>query len=247
MTNLTPITRQHFQHKFWHKPQTFSFASKRALVPVSVAELPMAVKHLPLTFARYGDSYVLVALLSYAPNKNLFVSADGKWLGGYIPAEFRSYPFSLNKAADGSRMVFCVNEDSGLVSEQSGEPFLDHSGELSGPAKEMFDFCRKHHQNRNLTDQLTSSLARAGVITEWNLKTSDGYIPGLYKVDEPALKSLDDTEFLKLRQALPMAYAQLLSMSNVQLFPRLAGMQPREEPDLENMEELDIDWDKIKI
>ena len=69
---------------------------------------------------------------------------------------------------------------------------------------------------------------------------------GLYTVDESKLNSLDDQAFQDLRSVLPMAYAQLMSRDNVRVLEKL---QPKEEPepDLENMEELDIDWDKIKI
>jgi hypothetical protein len=62
------------------------------------------------------------------------------------------------------------------------------------------------------------------------LKIKDGDqekpITGLYRVDEAKLNTLADESFLKLRKAgsLPIAYGQLLSMGNIQIFEKLSTM-----------------------
>ncbi len=71
-------------------------------------------------------------------------------------------------------------------------------------------------------------LAEADVISEWPLKIQDGdqekSVTGLYRIDEEKLNTLEDEKFLKIRKAgaLPIAYAQLFSMGNIQNFLQLA-------------------------
>jgi len=52
-------------------------------------------------------------------------------------------------------------------------------------------------------------------------------LPNLHRIDEAALGKLSDEAFLGLRQAsaLPLAYAQLLSLNQLEVLQRLAGMQ----------------------
>jgi hypothetical protein len=49
-------------------------------------------------------------------------------------------------------------------------------------------------------------------------------VTGLYRVDETRLNALDDQTFLKIRKAetLPIKYAQLMSMANIQMLVQLA-------------------------
>jgi len=99
MPQLTPITRQNHSDKSWTRFSSYSFASKSSIASLVSAEIAKALAgRLPLAFVKEQDRYFLVAVLSFAPGTNLFVARDGKWLGEYIPAVFRSYPFMLARA-----------------------------------------------------------------------------------------------------------------------------------------------------
>ena len=54
-------------------------------------------------------------------------------------------------------------------------------------------------------------------------------LEGLWRADEAALNALDDATFLKLRKvgALPIAYAQILSMSRLAVLSRLAELREK--------------------
>ena len=54
-------------------------------------------------------------------------------------------------------------------------------------------------------------------------------VEGLYRIDEAALNALPDDAFMPLRKtgALPLAYAQLLSMNQLALLPKAAEVQAR--------------------
>jgi hypothetical protein len=67
--------------------------------------------------------------------------------------------------------------------------------------------------------------------TPWeiNLKQGEKVVPvkALFRIGEAALNKLDDKEFLILRKAgcLTLAYAQLLSMSQLAVLERLGELQ----------------------
>jgi hypothetical protein len=81
-----------------------------------------------------------------------------------------------------------------------------------------------------------SPLAQAGVIKPWPItiksEQGDRTVSGLYCFDEAALNALSNEDFLKLRAspALPIAYAQLLSMGQLGVFENLARIQAQLAP-----------------
>lgn len=233
MPQLTPISKQRHAEKSWTRFTTYAFAAKDNLAPLVAAEIPKAISSLPMAFARHQDRFLLVAVLSLTPGANLFVSPTGQWLGRYVPSAFRGYPFKLARAEGQEDLILCLDEDSGLVSEDkaAGEPFFDDNGEIAQSVKGVLDFLNQVERNRVVTEAAVACLAEAGLITEWPLKIKDQDqekpVTGLFRIDEPKLNALDDDQFLKLRkaQALPIAYAQLLSMENIQVFAQLAKAQ----------------------
>jgi hypothetical protein len=168
----------------------------------------------------------------------MFVGPDGRWLGSYIPACFRSYPFNLLPKQGTDQLVLCVDEDSGLVTDANaaGEDFFDETGAISPALKVVFEFLTLLHRSRQATDLAVSALAQAGVIKPWpiKVKSEQGEQPihGLHRVDEAALAALPDEVFLKLRaaSALPIAYAQLLSTGQLGIFAQLARLHSQPGP-----------------
>src|SRR5690606_9019181 len=171
--------------------------------------------------------FQLVALQGLQPGQNLWVAPDGRWLGAYVPAAYRSYPFVLANAEDGRR-VLCVREDSGLVNDTEGEAFFDDAGEAAKPVKDVLSFLDQVSNNAQLTAQLCTLLAEHALIQSWTLSLrageSEQKVEGLYRVDEAALNALpiDALDALRKAGALPMVYCQLLSMQHVQRLGQLA-------------------------
>jgi hypothetical protein len=233
MTQIKPITKQSHAGKSWTRYSSYKFAAKSSIAPLVGAEIAKAISTFPMAFINLQDRFQLVAVLSFSSGTNLFVAQNGKWLRGYVPSVFRSYPFMLAKAEGKENLILCVDEDSGLLNEDknAGNPFFDDQGQLAKPVKDILDFLSQIEKNKTHTNQAVAALAEAGVITEWSLKVTHGDkekpVTGLYRIDETKLNSLDDAQFNKLRKAgsLPIAYAQLLSMGNIQVFEKLAKMQ----------------------
>ena len=179
-----------------------------------------------------------MAVLSLSPNRNMLVAPDGRWLGAYVPAFLRSYPFALVPKQGTDQSVLCVDTDSGLVVEgnAAGEDFVGPDGNISPALKKALDFLNALERSRRATDVAVTALAAAGVIQPWPIKLKaeqgDRAITGLYRIDEVALNALTDDVFLKLRKAsaLPIAYAQMLSMGQLGMFEHLARLQAQLRP-----------------
>jgi len=134
---LTVISKEIFSGKAWRRYTGYAFAAGETLIPLVVAELAQAVPAMPLGFVQSGKGFQLVAVTSLQPGGNLFVAPDGRWLGAYVPAALRGYPFRLVKPQDRADSVLCIDEASGLVVEGGqGETFFDEDGR---PSKALRD------------------------------------------------------------------------------------------------------------
>jgi hypothetical protein len=248
MSQPTPITKQTHTNKSWTRFTTYTFAAKDSLAFLAGAEIAKAVSDMPMAFLKQQNRFYLVAVLSLTPGTNLFVAPNGRWLGKYIPSVFRSYPFLLAKMKGQDNPVLCVDEDSGLVHNDrtAGELFFDETGEVTKPVKEILNFLTQVEQNRAATNVAVAALSEAGVLTEWTLKIKDGEqekpVTGLYRIDEAGLNALEDEAFLKIRRAgaLPIAYAQLMTMENMQNLAQLAKVREQMKQVQTKQKDLDI-------
>ncbi|MTI44447.1 SapC protein [Roseibium hamelinense] len=265
MVAIQPISRERHAPKRWARFQNYNFAREEAIAPIVAAEFPKAVHAFPVGFLKDGDAFYPVAVLGIERGKNLYVGPDGKWIGGYTPAILRGYPFRIGQTEDGNQLL-CIDEDSGLVTDgPEGEPFFAEDGSLSPEISKILDFLGQTHQNRQATLKVCALLAQKKLITEWpiTVRTADGdqTLDGLYRVDEAALNALPADAFEEVRQAgaLPLIYAQLLSMQHMALLGRLAeahaqraALMSRETPQVPDLTKSltnsdTIDWSKFGI
>ncbi|MGO9698336.1 MAG: SapC family protein [Xanthobacteraceae bacterium] len=238
MPQFTAISRDSHAGKKWQRFKSYGFASTSALAPIVGVEMARAALAMPLAFFQDRDRFVLVAVLSLVPNRNMLVAPDGRWLGAYVPAFLRSYPFALVPKQGTDQLVLCIDTDSGLVVDGSadGEHFIGPDGNISPALKKVLDFLNELERSRRTTDVAVAALAAAGVIQPWPIKLkaeqAERAITGLSRIDEVALNGLTDDGFLKLRKAsaLPIASAQLLSMGQLGIFEHLARLQAQLRP-----------------
>jgi len=242
MARLAPVSKHRHAGTYWQRFTDVSFAAQTSMAPLVARELPMAALNFPTAFALEEGRYSLVGLFSLFPGHNLFVGPDGKWLADYLPAVFRCHPFSLARQEDSDHMVLCVDEDSGLVGEDKKERFFDPVGELDKSVKDILEFLQQLEQNRHGTRVAVAALADAGLVVPWEIKAKAGEqektVEGIFRIDEEKLNKLDDDTFLGLRRvhALPVAYAQLLSMGHLKKFSKLARLhEPVPAPDIETL------------
>ena len=234
MPQLTAITPQHFAHKAWQRRSDYAFAAQANVLPVVVAELARLVPALPMGFVQAESSFQLVAITALQPGTNCFLAPDGRWLGDYVPAALRAYPFRLIKPEDREESILCFDESSGWVVERGqGEAFYDEAVAPSQALKEVLDFLSAMERSRVATQTAVDALQAAGLIQPWPLKIQQGDqirpVEGIHRADEAALNALSDDAFILLRKAgaLPFAYAQLLSMNQLGLLQKTYDVQTK--------------------
>ena len=199
----------------------------------------------PVTLQYFGDlecpvcrQFTLSALLSVTPGQNLFVAPDGRWLGSYVPAGFRTYPFRLATPEGAERSILCVDQEYVVsVDDPSpGTPFFATDGTPTAMTQQNLDYLTALERSNLATELAVSALAQAGVIKPWPLtiksERGDRTVNGISCIDEAALNALPNEDFLRLRAtgALPLAYAQLLSMGQIAIFEHLVRMQTQLAP-----------------
>jgi hypothetical protein len=192
----------------------YRFAENERAVPVLLAELNKVIPHYLLGFVPRGEGYTPVAVLG--AQDNAYLAPDGRWLGTYVPATLRGYPFALANAEDGQSVLAI---DATLLASDDGEALFTEDGETSDTVNKSLDFLQQCEKNRAATAQAAGKLAEHHLLVPWELAVptdAEGGTPvkldGLYRVDEQALNALSGDVLSDLRGApLALAYAQLFS------------------------------------
>ena len=227
MSDYQAITHEHHAGLHWQRATLFAFAAADSVVPLSASELPRAAMSLPIAFIAQGDGFVPAAVLGLQPGFNLFVTADWRWVGQYIPAAFRTYPFRLGQTETG-KQVLCIDQDSGLLpAGPAGEPFF--VDDQPAPAvQDVLNFLTQTEQHRLATAAICAALQKHQLICPWPItlqtETGEKQITGLFQVDEAAFNRLSSEDLLEIREAgaLPVVYCQLLSMQHLATLGQLA-------------------------
>ena len=249
MANYQVVSHADHAHMRWLKFTDYKHASSEAVAPLVFQEFPAAARYLPLGFMEADGKYIPVAIQGLQPGRNLLVAADGRWLGGYVPAKYRSYPFALANTEDGQQ-VLCVDAESGLLtSTTEGEALFDEDGQTSKATEKILAFLSAIAANRHPTENVCSILRKHDVIQPWPIKIASTSGPldvgGLCRIDEHAFNSLPIDALDEIRKAggLPVVYLQLMSMQNLSLLGRLADMHANNESKLQSLPDtLDLEY-----
>lgn len=227
MVNIHVVAKERHAGKRWTRYTSYAHTAANAVAHLVAPELSKACVSMPIGFVEVKGGLAPVAIQGLEPGTNLFVAEDGRWLADYIPAAYRSYPFALGTTEEG-KPVLCVLEDSGLLSDTSGEPFFDEHGEQAPFLKEVLDFLTQVALQRKATLRICSVLQKYKLVQPWPFQrnTDDGeqIIDGLYRIDQGALKQLSAEAFqeVRLAGALPVIYCQLLSVQHLPKLHQLA-------------------------
>src|SRR6478735_7167815 len=194
---------------------SFAFARKANSVYLAGVEFGEACKEYAVVFTRAaGGKVAPVVMLGLRSRENLFVDADDRWTGRYVPAFVRRYPFVLADLP-GQSLGVCIDEAYAGLDDGEGEALFDEAGKDT-PYLRTEAFCQK--------------LEQAGLLTEMNARADlvDGRsftVGSVLLVDEKKLLALPDATALSLFRSgeLHLISMHLLSLSNMQrLVDRLA-------------------------
>ncbi len=238
MTDIVPVTREAHGHSYWARPADYAFAAGFGVVPIWGFEIGRAAGQMPLAFVRAKAGVQLVGLLGLRQDENLFVGADGKWLGRYVPATFRAYPFRLASGPKGDVLAF--DASSGLL-DQGDERFFTDEGELSPSVKSIMEVLQLVRTSMAPTRAACAAFDEAGLLQPWGEVGPQGQ-NALLRIDERKLHTLDETLFLGLRKhgGLGIAYAQSLSMFRIETLKVLEQLRESGSPPADGG--TDIGW-----
>lgn len=231
MNNFLPVSPRECQGLTWLPPADCLFAFEQPLLTLTAAEMGMAAASMPLALVKRGRParWELVAVCGLHSDRNLFVDGQGRWLGQYRPQSLNHWPFSMMRLSGRDQALLLFDRDSGLLREDgTGEPFFDDEGKPSSVLAQMLEQLKQVEARKGATEAAIQALASAGLLTPWPetvVEQTGLTIEGLHCVDERALAALDDTAFMALRRALPVAYGVNFSLYQTHLLARLARLQ----------------------
>lgn len=235
MARYVSISKDEHLQAGFIKTADMHYAKSDMTVPLLIEEVPIAITSMPIIFTRKAGTdmpqYQLCALMSLSPGNNLFVTGNGGWLGGYMPAEYRAYPFKALPRPGSGELTLCFNTDSGQWLDKagsSGERFFNDQGVPTALLKDTLQFLQKTEKNRQITHDAVASLARHELLTPFRIQLKvddqDGKeLEGLYTIDEKKLRQLSGDALLDLNthNGLAIAYAQLYSQHRLKDFNKL--------------------------
>lgn len=212
---------------------SFAFAAGANSVPLTGNEFAAAARQVPILFVPDANKQPTpIALLGLRRDENLFVEADGRWSGSYIPAYLRRYPFVLaDKGASGEFMVALDEAYSGFGTE-AGEPLFNEDGSDSAALKRAIDFLNTYLAEARRTVAFVEELKRLDLLVPQaiNVTPKAGArfsVDGFFVIDEARLTRLNDEEAGKLLRSGYMGwiYMHLASIHNIAVLS--ARLDPR--------------------
>jgi len=202
----------------------YRFAAEANCVYVAGVEFANACHEYPIVFANTGgDTVVPVALLGLRAGQNLFLDEDGSWLGRYVPAYVRRYPFILASDGSGQNFTVCIDEAySGFNTAQEGERLIDDNGEQGPLLKRSVEFLRNYQGHAQITSRFCARVVELGLLepVQANISMNSGEkmsLAGFSCVNKQRLQGLDGAVLQELARQnfLDLVYAHLLSLGNL--------------------------------
>ena len=227
MAKIVPLTFSQHGKKHLLPVSSYAFAAKQTLIPAVVAEFSAAMHIYPIVFAEYVGEITPFLLMGLGKEENLFVNSLGKWRAEYIPATVRRYPFIFVQApkVEGEeegkeRLVLCIDEESGLLADEGGEPLFTEDGKRAPVMEKFFKFISEYHRSVQISKRFAALLKEKHLLVPFNMRLNAAgdknfKLEGVQMVSEKSLSELSNEDYLALRPVMGLIYAHLLSLGAI--------------------------------
>ena len=224
--------------------QPFDFARDQVLIPITAAEVQKIARELVIVFP--VQKGVPQAVAGVEPGQSLHITDEGHWLGRYVPAHLRRYPFVLaekpttaeQRAKTGRQYVVQFDADARHFEGSEGVALLDSEGKPTELLQKVQKVLMQMNHDQERTQEMIEQLDESGLLVERQIRVTpkDGQpvvLTGFRLIDVKALAALEPTRLAALRSsgALTLAYAHLMSLSNLEdgwiVKARAGGREPR--------------------
>lgn len=225
--NLEPLSATRHARLCYQGNQPFHYAAGSISVPVGVSEAAMVAREYPVVFSLTDDSTVAMplALLGLEPGKNLHVNDNGQWVGRYVPAHVRRFPFIVapvkQEQQGESQKTYVILIDRGAphLSEDAGEA-LYVDGQPSTVLRKVQHVLTVLQRDFERTAMLVQQLDQLGLLVARHLSVGTEQsraVTGFRVVDENKFSGLPADALQQLRDsgALALLYAHVHSLSNL--------------------------------
>lgn len=201
---------------------SYAFARAVNSVPLTAVEFARASGEYPIVFAGEGDAILPAAVVGTRVNENLFVDADGKWTGKYIPAFVRRYPFVFSQNQDGSQLILTIDEEfEGVNTEGRGERLFDAEGAQTQYLKTVLEFLQEYQLQFKRTQAYCARLNKLGLLkpmqADFTLAGGEKRsLSGFMVVDREKLREIGDEDLRQMftNGELECAYLHLQSLNH---------------------------------
>ena len=184
---------------------------------------PEVARHHPIGFLPVTDGAGLipVALLGLPGGRNVYLDEGGRWIGGYIPAFIRRYPFLFSdNGAD--KLTVCIDRDFPGFSESEGQALFETSGEPAPFTQNAINLLTEYQRQVALTQLLVKRLQEADVLQDSaaEVRLEDGRsstINGMLTIDDAKFRAIPETTLKAWFDGgeLGCIYAQRVSMGHL--------------------------------
>ncbi|MFA5916004.1 MAG: SapC family protein [Burkholderiales bacterium] len=201
----------------------FGFSAQTNSIPLAAVEFFDTAREYPIAFTgKEGGTLFPIALLGVRQNENLFVAADGRWEGRYIPAFVRRYPFVLAEKQDAEDFNVYLDEAYPGLGAEDGERLFTDEGEHTPLLKQALEFLSNYQGEIKRTRLFVERLQALELLIPRVLEVVRNnqqpmVLQGFSVVDEQRLMALSDAQLLELARNgyLVWIYAHLMSLGNV--------------------------------
>lgn len=213
------------RHATWSVEAGSDFGFSRGInaVPLMAVEFPQAAREFAIVFAGTSGALMPAAILGMGENRNLYVSDKGEWLGRYVPAFVRRYPFVFASRDEGKTLTLCIDEAfAGCNTEGRGERLFDDAGRPTPYVEGILKFLQEYQAQFTRTQSLCARLHGLDLLepmqAQVTLETGERKsLTGFMAVNRERLKKLrpDDLADLARTDALELVYLHLHSLQNL--------------------------------
>jgi SapC len=200
----------------------YSFARSVNSVPLMAVEFPNAAAEYAIVFAGAQDALMPAVILGVRGNENLYLSGEGAWLGKYIPAFVRRYPFVFSTADDGKTFMLCVDEAfPGFNREGRGQRLFGDDSKPTPYVDNVLKFLQEYQAQFHRTRAFCNKVKELDLLEpmQAQISTSSGErlsLTGFWAVNRAKLKALPGDKLAELAKTdeLELLYLHLQSMRN---------------------------------
>ena len=231
MPNWIPLDSKHHKNHSVAPTKNFKFAQNDNLCTILIAELRNLINQTPVIFAKNAQSvYELCVLQGLEDHKNYFVANNGTWKGSYIPAHYRSYPFTMGTDKNSNKRILCFDNDAGLVSDHGDATDLKLFREEAKPAEhtlKILEFLESVDKNKKITAKAVALIVEFDLLEDWNIKIKNGseekIVKGIKKINFAKFNTLDSKILAILRDAgaLDIIFGHYFSIQNMEKLIKL--------------------------